>query len=354
MKKTDSKHANNHHATLSFWFAAGIIVVSTFVLGSSVALAQSGQDAVEGNGTRLQGTRLQGTRLQGTRLQGELLSSGLAASAFVATLADGRAVEIQGFRGNEVDATVWLPDATQASSVVLHAQELIGMTWYAPLCIYDGQTICLDSWYRIAAGGTDPNTNTMPDHSSNSDVWLYQVEYTLDLAVGAWHGVCEVDVDGSSSGVFVNGTWEADGEWNSVGYTYSCSAGVIAKCSQGWGYKPWLSLPAKDGSMVDLQPLHQACTRAARADYCGDGVTHTVDGLLVDIFDIYDFNVNEHVRGFSEEASFDTYGAASLKHRRVVNHPNHVSCQLPRRAPADETPLLSVWSRPTTILPDRN
>jgi hypothetical protein len=36
---------------------------------------------------------------------------------------------------------------------------------------------------------------------------------------------------------------------------------------------------------ISLRDHHQACTRMARADYCGDGRPHTVTGTPIDIFD---------------------------------------------------------------------
>ncbi len=58
--------------------------------------------------------------------------------------------------------------------------------------------------------------------------------------------------------------------------TLSCTTGVLAKCVR-LGYQPWKRAP--DGTT--LRPYHQACTRALRADYCGDGTPPTRDGMAV-------------------------------------------------------------------------
>jgi hypothetical protein len=47
------------------------------------------------------------------------------------------------------------------------------------------------------------------------------------------------------------------------------------------GYKPW-KMAADGRSMWDY---HQACTRLIRADYCGDGVSRTRDGVEIEIVD---------------------------------------------------------------------
>ena len=50
--------------------------------------------------------------------------------------------------------------------------------------------------------------------------------------------------------------------------TLACEGGAITKCIR-WGYQPWAQ---HSGS--SLKELHQACTRMARADYCGTGLGH--------------------------------------------------------------------------------
>ena len=36
---------------------------------------------------------------------------------------------------------------------------------------------------------------------------------------------------------------------------------------------------------MSLASYHQACTRMARADYCGDGTSHTQDGTWIEYYD---------------------------------------------------------------------
>lgn len=77
-------------------------------------------------------------------------------------------------------------------------------------------------------------------------------------------------------GVLVPGRWDARGHHveDATEITYSCMSGVIAKCVS-WGYAPWLTSAAD----------HAACTRLARADYCGDGTSWTMDGTLIGVHD---------------------------------------------------------------------
>jgi ADYC domain len=80
----------------------------------------------------------------------------------------------------------------------------------------------------------------------------------------------------------VEGVWDATGARHDEKgkFTFACENGAIAKCAD-WGYKPWAK---KDGRA--LKDLHQACTRMARADYCGDGRSHTHEDNIIDMYDV--------------------------------------------------------------------
>ncbi len=79
----------------------------------------------------------------------------------------------------------------------------------------------------------------------------------------------------------VRGVWDASGARHDTPgkLTFACENGAITKCIQ-WGYKPWAS---RDGQ--SLADLHQACTRMARADYCGNGRSHTQENTAIDMYD---------------------------------------------------------------------
>jgi hypothetical protein len=79
----------------------------------------------------------------------------------------------------------------------------------------------------------------------------------------------------------VSGTWDASGAHHDAPgkLTFACQNGAIAKCIL-WGYKPWASHNGQS-----LSDLHQACTRMARADYCGDGRSHTFQDNTIDMYD---------------------------------------------------------------------
>jgi hypothetical protein len=79
----------------------------------------------------------------------------------------------------------------------------------------------------------------------------------------------------------IGGAWDARGAHRDVAgkITFACENGAITKCVR-WGYKPWASQNGKP-----LAETHQACTRMARADYCGNGQSHTREETAIDMYD---------------------------------------------------------------------
>jgi hypothetical protein len=91
---------------------------------------------------------------------------------------------------------------------------------------------------------------------------------------------------------------------------------------------------------VSLHGLHLACTRAARADYCGDGTPHTREGVLVRMTDARGFNPRSRQRD-DLEAAFDPQGALRVQDWRV---PELAPDCRPARAPgANAADVVEVW-----------
>jgi hypothetical protein len=103
-------------------------------------------------------------------------------------------------------------------------------------------------------------------------------------------------------GLFVEGSYGPAGEHLDVeGVTLACTDGVIAKCAF-WGYAPW----------IVGEPLHQACTRMARADYCGDGMPWTRNGTFIDVTDPQGIQALAGGPEMSFEAGWDEHGAVCV------------------------------------------
>src|SRR5262249_12867196 len=125
------------------------------------------------------------------------------------------------------------------------------------------------------------------------------------------------DWDGLPVALAVGGWWDQsaakhdDPEF----FTFACRKGVISKCYR-WGYRPW---DTRAGAQWGLSgsALHQACTRMARADYCGDGQSWTKTGTLINMWDLDGIQLRGASEpGFHFEAGWTRDGATCLDHKR--------------------------------------
>ncbi|HKE13995.1 MAG TPA: ADYC domain-containing protein [Kofleriaceae bacterium] len=94
----------------------------------------------------------------------------------------------------------------------------------------------------------------------------------------------------NGTAIAIDGDFDATGhhDENTVGvpaashrFSFACNReGVAYKCVD-WGY------PSGSDPTADAWKAHQVCTRAARADYCKNGTTHTLDETFVRVWDNY-------------------------------------------------------------------
>lgn len=127
---------------------------------------------------------------------------------------------------------------------------------------------------EVAICGTEP----APE---NPELLWYRIEAWNPVAQ-EWENPCvATDRVPDPRALAVSGVWDASGAvHNEPGkLTLACENGAITKCIR-WGYKPWAH---HDGQ--SMAGLHQACTRMARADYCGNGRSHTKEGTTIDMYD---------------------------------------------------------------------
>src|SRR4030095_3484923 len=100
-----------------------------------------------------------------------------------------------------------------------------------------------------------------------------------------------------------------------------------------WGYRPWVT------GYGDLVSVHQTCTRLARADYCGAGVSNTQDGAWGNVWDKLPAPgpIQSHGGllppvGMLFEAGWNTDGAVCLSRARwLVRDGGPVAPPCPRR-----------------------
>ena len=240
---------------LSATGCSGVVEDGSTVSQQKSALSSSQGVSLQGislQGISLQGISLQGISLQGISLQGtSLQGTSLQGTSLQGTSLQGTSLQGTSLQGTSLDGSqTSLPVGTVLSSNRDPSLQL-----------------------RIAAVKTDWQ-------DPSGEITLYSIT-AWDAKAAAWKEVCAADPWGERWAIAVAGRWDESGthQPDPAGFTFACTSGVIAKCVR-WGYKPWKTLNG-----TDLAPYHQACTRMARADYCGDGTAHTVNGTLIDLYD---------------------------------------------------------------------
>ncbi len=157
---------------------------------------------------------------------------------------------------------------------------------------------------------------------SSGDTFLYRVQIRTSSGVPTELCAPSAGAAGWAWAVPVKGLFDATGARSDSTYAFTlgCEAGVIAKCYR-WGYKPWL-----DGTQTGKVTLaHHACTRMARADYCGNGTPFTQDGTKIRLWDSLTPNIitapSTAMSGMTFEAGWSGLGPTCLSHWRWKHLP---------------------------------
>jgi hypothetical protein len=188
-------------------------------------------------------------------------------------------IELQGDRLSGIQMQGVLPNfvnmqGTTLDGIQLGGRALVGTQFQpAPLVnapftgmLSNGESVSL----RIDAAGVLPNSG---------GIWAYSVAYQNQQG---WAPLCGLDGSGApiqaipvpgifdhTKGTVTGGSYTP----SSTSFTFGCREAAIAKCIE-FGY------PA-------VAPGRQfaACTRMLRADYCGDGLSWTLNGTLINFYD---------------------------------------------------------------------
>lgn len=257
--------------------------ITTSVILASILGGAGGCDESPGDAAGLEGAELRGQVnnapvLNGAALNGNALNgislNGFTVNGFTVNGFTVNGFTVNGFtvNGSQLSATKWMGGAPVAVS----GPDLIGgrMAMIAGGNIY---VIIFDD-VRL-----DPNNPA-------GDVYLYDIS-VYDVLNDTTGSLCSYNGQPVPAIPLVN-------HWNmQTGdriddpdiVTFACRGGALAKCVD-WGYRPWATAKRCDPvtqvcADVSLREYHQACTRLVRADYCGDGTPHTVNGTLIDVYD---------------------------------------------------------------------
>jgi hypothetical protein len=173
--------------------------------------------------------------------------------------------------------------------------------------------------------------DAVADDQFGETFYRYLVSYQ---AQEGWLPMCDVDDDGMPvPAVPLNGVWNYEsgvaggGGWvdSDAAFTFACDGFVLSKCVS-MGYLPWAEGKVCDSNgngsdcyKTTLAAHHQACTRALRADYCGDGTSFTEDGALLNLYD--GISIRTDSEDWTVEAEWDDAGARCVNQARFAALP---------------------------------
>ncbi len=202
-----------------------------------------------------------------------------------------RPADAAGLKSVEVEGTAF--KVTLTDGRVLHSPELVGATLTIKT---SGPTMRV----RIDAVERDPD--------AAEPVWLHTL--STQGPGGTWENLCAAGPDGRRQAFPLAGRPRADGAMEPAEpgiFELVCTSGGRGKCVR-FGYRLWTDAATRN--------MFNACVRMLRADYCGDGVSTTRDGTLIDIYD--DRGIQKPASAAIDfEAGWTADGAVCVRHVRV-------------------------------------
>jgi hypothetical protein len=287
------------------------IVIRIAALCLAACSAEPAQGVEEQPFMNQQGTELQGIMLQGTQLQGMTMKGFKFAGA---TLNGAPLVNFRLENGELI---------AEQNGVTLRGTALAHTHLFADVENKKAHQSAVVEYEITAIVPEDPIYDLPP----TGGTFLYTLTQKVDT--GPWPLACPVDTDGRQVAIPLADTWDENGTRNSAApwFTLGCTTGAIAKCYR-WGYRPWVT------GHGNLMITHWTCTRLARADYCGDGVPHTMNGTQINLWD----NLSPPIRaqgttpaGMTFEAAWGQNGAICLSHARWNLNGSVVAAACPNR-----------------------
>lgn len=253
---------------------AGVLMVVVGGCGPEMSVVQEDRVSTDATTSSAQALReRQGRKLTGGDDLRMFVQLPQPSTAFadLPRLVSGQPVERVGVVAATLDA--YVPSSSGDWRRLL-PHELLGMT-------FQGESPVLGAKVEVRIEGARP-------HEVNGSVVPGETAYVLryrrvyPVADATFSDLCPTPA-GNGGALPVLGSWNATGDhvFAPDQLTFACLDGAISKCID-WGYKPWaitLDHAAPERS------YHQACTRLARADYCGDNQSNTKEGTLVELWD---------------------------------------------------------------------
>jgi hypothetical protein len=267
----------------------------------------------------LQGVQLNGVQLNGVNFNG---------------------LSLNGVNFNGINFNGLSLNGVQLNGVQLNGASIEGIASPQDLQIRGGELVAFPAGGGML-GGEDLEGTALTGALSNSttlQIEIADVVPTADPEIYEygliyWDGTAWANLCGESNGAPVRalalqGIWDLSSGTPTGGdhadapglVTFACHGGALAKCV-GLGYAPWRALQEcvdGDCQTIPMRDMHQACTRMLRADYCGDGTSHTQNGTAINVWDSFDVQAPDVVLPvtWSDEAEWSPDGALCIKEVR--------------------------------------
>ena len=247
-------------------------------------------EVISVNGTSNNGIALTGTSVAGVALTGLTVNAIFVSAATMS----GKPLGVVSVAETQLQAT-------SSTGTRLVGAAMVGATLQGQLSNSGTIALHVDSSALLPA--------------PNADVRVYAISYAT--STGA-RPLC-VGANGANEAIVFPGTWNLVSvrhQWDTNQFAVSCRGATFAKCEE-MGYKG-------DGL---LDSYHQACTRALRADYCGDGTSHTVNGTQINLSDKLGLQIDN--QAWAIESNWTPDGATCIGKGRVATSlvvPNVPSC----------------------------
>jgi uncharacterized protein YjbI with pentapeptide repeats len=255
--------------TLALVASSVLVAGCTFGEAEDIDLGATEDDIISQNGISLNGISLNGISLNGISLNGISLNG----------------ISLNGISLNGVTLTGTSVTNTLISGVrngtTLSGAGMVGSVMTANTSTGSQVSVRIDGAYKLTG--------------ANADVWVYNMKYETTTG---WVALCA----GSNEAMAFPGTWNygtTRHQWDANLFTLACRGATFAKCYE-LGYK----------GDSKLDTYHQTCIRAHRADYCGDGVSYTVDGIQINIFD--NLGLQADTQAWRVEANWTPDGAVCV------------------------------------------
>jgi len=255
-----------------------------------VAEGEATDDVLAANGISVNGISVNGISVNGTSLNG-ISVNGISVNGISVNGISVNGVSVNGTQLHGVSAAGGTLDGDAWDGALLTAQLTNGL----PLLL------------RI------DDTAVLP--APNSDIRAYAISYPT---LAGWMPLCTSAIYGNQA-IVLPGTWNLTTvrhQWDANMFSLACRGATFAKC---------VELGYKGDSMLDT--YHAACVRAIRADYCGDGQSHTITGTEINIYDRLGRQTD--TQNWSMESNWTPDGATCIHTARVLTslvEPNVPAC----------------------------